>query len=235
MKVRIRKLTLAAWLIVLFAVAPSAQESLSPIKAGNKLYAEKQYGLAIKEYQRVPEKDESYATAIYNIGVCEYELWRTEEAIEFYRQAIKLKRGNYWKASFALAIALEEENHFAEAKEAYIQSIRASPNENPWAKFKLGLLEANEGELEFAARLFREASARSGEHVASSHNNLGVMLARMGRLSEAEKEFGIAVKQSRGSITEAEHNLQLCRSLLATAENRDTIEKLKLSLPTFFR
>ena len=123
----------------------------------------------------------------------------------------------------------------AEAKEAYIQSIRTSPNENPWAKFKLGLLEANEGGLEFAARLFREASARSGEHVASSHNNLGVMLARMGRLSEAEKEFGIALKQSRGSITEAEHNLQLCRSLLATVENRDTIENLKLSLPTFFR
>lgn len=216
---------------LLFCLAGFAHAQTA-IQTGNKLYAQQKYELAIKEYEKVAADDGEYPTAIYNIGVCKYELWQTADAMELYKRAVKIRRGNYPKASFALAIALEEQNRIAEAKEAYLQTIRNDPAEFPWAKFKLGLLEANDGNLELAARLFKEAGLRSGEHTASSHNNLGVMLARMGRLHEAEKEFGVALRQAGGQFNEASHNLQLCRSLLVTAEN---VGALSLSSPKFFR
>jgi tetratricopeptide (TPR) repeat protein len=234
-RVSIPKCLSTSFLILATAVSVATQRSnaQSAIELGNKLVAEGKYEQAIREYKRVVDGDgEKYATAVYNIGVCYYQLWRTEEAIELYKRAVKLRHGHYPKASFALGIALEEQNRFAEAKEAYRQSIRTSRDENPWAKFKLGLLEANDGHLDSAARLFGEASAGSGEHVAPSHNNLGVMLARMGRLSDAEKEFAVALRQTNGEFLEAEQNLKLCRSLLATAQNRDALSNLKLKLAT---
>lgn len=228
MKVSLRSFALIGLLFCL----PGFAGAQTAIQSGNKLYAQQKYELAIREYEHVAEADDEYPTAIYNIGVCKYELWLTDDAIGFYRHAIKLRRGNYSKASFALAIALEEQNKLAEAREAYLQSIRTAADEYPWAKFKLGLLEANEGNLELAARLFKEAGLKSGEHTASSHNNLGVVFARMGRLLEAEKEFRVALRQAGGQFTEASDNLKLCRSLLLTAENLGT---LSMSTPKFFR
>jgi len=235
MKVGIKELALASWLMFLVAVIATAQ-NVSPIETGNKLYSQQKYELAIREYERVAETDgQLYATAIYNIGVCHYELWHTEEAIEFYLRAIKLRHDNYSKASLALGIALEEQNRFDEAKEAYVQAIGTAAGGNSWAKFKLALLEARDGNLKLAASLFKDASAHPGEHTAPSHNNLGVMLARLGRLHEAEKEFRIALQQTSGNYAEAIHNLQLCRSLRETAANVERADDLRLSLPTFFR
>jgi tetratricopeptide (TPR) repeat protein len=225
----VRSLVLLGLLLCLPLVA-SAQ---SAVLIGNRLYARQQYEPAIKEYERVGPDDRDYATAIYNIGVCRFELWQTDGAIEAYKRAIKLKGGSYPRASFALAIALEDQNRMVEAKQAYLQSIRTARDEYPWAKFKLGLLEANDGNLDTAVRLFGEAAATSGPHTASSHNNLGVMLARMGRLPEAEKEFDVALRQAGGQFDEATHNLALCRSLQATAEMR--FEELTLVTAKFFR
>lgn len=229
-KVSIQSLALV---VLLFSSANFAGAQ-SAIQSGNKLYSQQKYELAIKEYERLAANDTEYATAIYNIGVCNFELWRTEEAIASYKQAINLRQGNYPKATFALAIALEEENRIVEAKEEYLRTIRSAADEYPWAKIKLGLLEANDGHFEIAARLFKEAGAHPGEHLPSSHNNLGVMLARMGRLTEAEREFGIALRKAGGRFAAAAHNLELCRSLRAGTQVREE-DSLALSTSTFFR
>jgi Flp pilus assembly protein TadD len=72
-----------------------------------------------------------------------------------------------------------------------------------------------EGDYAGASTLFREAIARSRQQFPASHNNLGVVLALAGRLSMAEQEFEAALKQSRGVLAEAAHNLRLCRAALA--------------------
>ena len=73
-----------------------------------RLWSRRSTDLLSKEYNKVSTRDgESYARAIYNIGVCYYELWQTEEAIIFYKRAIELKQGNYPRASYALGVALK--------------------------------------------------------------------------------------------------------------------------------
>ena len=208
-------------LLLATAIAGNAQtDSKSILRRGDALVAQEKYQLAIGEYGKVSTHDrDSYAKAIYNIGVCHYELWQTDEAIAFYKRAIELKEGNYPKASYALGVALEDQNRTTEARLAYEQAVRASHGEFARATYRLGILEAKAGEFEKAAVLFREAAARDGEHAPASHNNLGVMLARLGFLKEAEQEFLIALKSANGRFDDATHNLNLCRSLTASAKS----------------
>jgi tetratricopeptide (TPR) repeat protein len=232
MKVSIRKLILGTALLLMITGFASAQNlgGDRAITRGNKLVAQGYYKLAINEYERVSSSDETYAQALYNIGVCYYELWKTDEAIQFYKRAVELRRGEYPIASYALGVALEDMNRLVEAREAYRLAIKASHGDNAAATHRLGVLFAREGSVETAAKLFRAASRRRGEHASASHNNLGVMLARMGQLNEAETEFMIALRETNGQFADAAHNLKLCRSLLATTQNRDSLSDLKLVL-----
>ena len=200
-------------------------ESKSALKLGDAFVVQENYKAAIEQYRKVSTQDgDLFARAIYNIGVCHYELWQTEEAIVFYKRAIELKNGSYPRASYALGVALEDQGRMEEAKQAYHQ---ARNNFAP-AIYKLGLLEATAGEFTRAAELFRDAASRKGHHVAASHNNLGVMLARLGFLKEAEREFVIALKWSNGVFDDADHNLKLCRSLMIKTGVRDS-QEFKLS------
>lgn len=199
------------------AVHGQTPASKAILKRGDALVAQEKYKLAIEEYRKVSSSDaDSFARATYNIGVCHYELWQTDEAIAFYKRAIELKKGNYPRASYALGVALEDQGRTTEAKAAYEQAMHASQREFARATYRLGLIEARAGEFKTAAALFREAAARAGEHVPASHNNLGVMLARLGFLKEAEQEFVIALKASDGRFDDAAHNLNLCRSFTAS-------------------
>jgi tetratricopeptide (TPR) repeat protein len=204
-------------------------QTMPAIQRGNLSFAKEDYEPALREYRSVPPSaGENYAQALYNIGVCYYELWRTAEAIDFYRRALEVRHGRYPRASYALGVALEDQGRAAEAKEAYKQSIIMSHGEYALANFRLGLLVFNDGDFETAATYFKKAIARSGDHLPASHNNLGVMLARQGRLTEARRQFEIALQQTGGTFDDAAHNLKLCRSLL-NAPAKDQIAALKLS------
>ncbi|HEX7317314.1 MAG TPA: tetratricopeptide repeat protein [Pyrinomonadaceae bacterium] len=219
----------ALLLVSLLCGAVAAQESgraQDIIARGNELYARGDYKAAVEEYGRVTRADgEAYAQALYNIGVCRFELWQTEEAVSAYKQALAARDGRYPKASYALGVALEELKREAEAKEAYGQA--ASKGYAP-AHYKLGMLAARAGEDAAAAEHFREAIRRSPDRFPASHNNLGVMLARAGRLSEAEREFEAALRQSDAPFEEAARNLKLCRKLLA-GQSKDGAAALKVA------
>lgn len=212
---KFRNLFFATFIAISLAISINAQQNNSALTRGDTFVAQENYKAAIEEYGKVsPRERDSYARAIYNIGVCYYELWQTEEAISFYKRASELKLGNYPAASYALGIALEDQRRFAEAKIAYEQAPDFGP-----AIYRRGLLEAKTGELKKAAALFRDAALREGRHVPASHNNLGVMLARLGFMKEAEKEFVIALESADGVFEDAAHNLRLCRSLTQKAQN----------------
>ena len=202
-------------LFIAISLTPSViNAQTSAFKRGDALVAQENYPAAIVEYNKVsPHDGDLYARAIYNIGVCHYELWHTEQAILFYKQAIELKQGNYPRASYALGIALDDQGRSTEARAAYEQALSASNRQFAPATYRLGLLAARAGEFEKAAALFKEAASHAGKHVPASHNNHGVMLARLGFLKEAEKEFYNALKASDGRLEDAAHNLNLCRSL----------------------
>jgi len=231
--VSIQRFFLVTGLVVVSWSLTSGQNSTArqAIKSGNALVAQEKYEAAIKEFERVKATDsERYSQSVYNIGVCYYELWLTDKAIEFFLRAVELKRGNYARASFALGVALEDEKRFSEAKDAYRQVLLTSKDGYPAATFRLGVLAVYEDQTEQAVRLFQAAAKHPGPHVASSHNNLGVMLARMGKLQMAEEEFIRALSNSDGSFRDAQYNLILCRSLMQTALNDDSFQDLKLAL-----
>jgi tetratricopeptide (TPR) repeat protein len=206
---KFKNLFFATSIAISIAFSVNAQNAKSSLTRGDAFVAQENYTAAIEEYSKVFYRDRDYARAIYNIGVCHYELWQTEEAINFYKRAIDLKRGIYPVASYALGVALEDQRRFAEAKTAYQQAPDFGP-----AIYRLGLLEAKSGKFKKAAALFRDAASREGRHVPASHNNLGVMLARLGFMQEAEKEFVVALASSGGVFEDAAHNLKLCRSLI---------------------
>jgi tetratricopeptide (TPR) repeat protein len=185
------------------------------IRKGNDLVAKGRFEEAVTKYESVREESgDTYAVALYNIGVCYYELWQIDRAISFYRRALEARKGRYPRASYALGIALEDAGKLSEAGVAYEQTLYASGGKYPLANFRLGLL-ASRTDLLTASAFFRKALEHSGEHVPATHNNLGVMLARMHRLTEAEKEFVAALRLTHGDYHDAVYNLKLCRQLIA--------------------
>jgi tetratricopeptide (TPR) repeat protein len=209
-------------------------EDRAAIRRGNEFVAQANYEMAIREYERVPPTAAHYAQALYNIGVCHYELWHTDRALDFYARAIAAAKNNYPKASYARGVALEDLGRFAAAKEAYKKAINSSHGVAP-AQFRLGLLNAQDGDHAAAMRLFKEAIRRPGEHLSASHNNLGVVLAQLGRLAEAEHEFKTALRLSDGAFEDAEQNLKLCREALVNEKTRTaSLKSLTLSCGSLY-
>ncbi len=150
-------------LFLLLSVNAQSSDASSVIKLGNQLFSNQQYKLAIKEYQRVsPNKREEYARALYNIGVCYYELWVTDEAIEYYGRALELKHGEYPSASFALEGRIEEAASLFTSAIAQPGQHQASSHNN------LGVMLARMGQLNAAEREFQ--MALSGELPEADHN-----------------------------------------------------------------
>jgi tetratricopeptide (TPR) repeat protein len=195
-------------------IVQAQDDGLGAINRGNQMVAQAKYEAAIREYERVSPTANRYAQALYNLGVCHYELWQTERAVDFYLRAIAISKNNYPKASYALGVALEDLGRITEASEAYRQSIDASGGNFAPAQFRLGLIKASSGDNRSAERLFREAVKHPGDHLPASHNNLGVILAWTGRLKEAKQEFKTALRQSGGTFELAAQNMKLCQDLL---------------------
>ncbi|HEX8137047.1 MAG TPA: tetratricopeptide repeat protein [Pyrinomonadaceae bacterium] len=237
-----KSLVLMLLLLTLSGAAGVAQaggsEAAEAIRRGNERYARGEYEAAIRQYRQVGEGNrEAYAQALYNIGVCYFELNRTEDAIRMYRRAIEARGGLYPKALYALGVALEISGRPEEAKEAYRQTIAASDDNYTEARlavahYRLALVLGREGDYEGAATLFREALVRSKQKFPAAHNNLGVMLALSGRVAEAEQEFELALRQASVDFAEAAYNLKLCRARLAK-ETPAAFTSMKVADATF--
>src|SRR2546426_9747285 len=109
---RLMRILLAVLLLMSGSLAlaqTTASEARDFIKSGNAKYAKAEYESAIVDYQHIePAAGEVYAQALYNIGVCYYELWHTEDAVAMYRKAIKARGGRYPRAFYSLGVALED-------------------------------------------------------------------------------------------------------------------------------
>ena len=228
---RLKRLFTALLFVTLVGAGAAAQQgggAQELIARGNERYARAEYEAAIKVYSLVPEDaGEAYAQALYNIGVCRFELWQTEEAATMYRRAVEARGRRYPKASYALGVALEELGRAAEAKESYERA--ATGGGYAPAYYKLGMIAEREGDVGRAAAHFREAVRRSKDKFPAGRNNLGVMLARVGRLDEAEREFEAALRESDGTFAEARHNLELCRTLLAAGRAGAGVASLRVA------
>jgi tetratricopeptide (TPR) repeat protein len=128
---------------------------------------------------------------------------RTEEAIDHYREALRI-RPDHAQAHGNLGQALWESGRAGEAESSYREALRLDPDHEE-AHYNLANLLASRGDAAQAEQHYLAALAgRRG--YAMAHNNYGAMLAAAGRFEEARTQFEAALR-ARPDHAEAHVNL----------------------------
>ncbi|HKP12744.1 MAG TPA: tetratricopeptide repeat protein, partial [Blastocatellia bacterium] len=132
------------------------------------------------------EKYPNDFTAHFNLGAALQSLGRLEEAISYYRQALRIKP-NDAVARNSLGTALQTGGKLEEALGEYREALRIQPDYVN-AHYNLGTSLLSLGQAEEAARHFREV-LRLGPEDADVYNDLGSALAIQGDLAQAAAQF----------------------------------------------
>lgn len=190
------------------------------------------YESAIENYQKAvllsqnKKTDNTFQTRIhFNLGVCFFHLQRNAEAVGALTEAVKLSRGKYQKAFYALGMAHGAMKNWQTAATAFRQAVRLKHDDGE-AWFDLALVLLKEKDFDAAAAAFQNAVKYKSIGSADAHNNLGVIYALKDDFSAAEKEFKTALIESNGKSIEAQNNLQFCK-LYKQNFNRNLSAKLE--------
>jgi tetratricopeptide (TPR) repeat protein len=126
-----------------------------------------------------------------NLGIALAAAGRREEAIEQYRQALRLKP-DFAEALGNLGLALADLGRTDEAIEQYRQTLRQKPD---FAEVHniLGAFLAGSGNTAEAIEHYHEA-LRLKPDFAEAHSNLGLLLASLGRSAEAIEQYQQALR-----------------------------------------
>jgi tetratricopeptide (TPR) repeat protein len=143
------------------------------------------------------------STAHSNLGVVLASQGKLEEAIQNYREALRIDPANA-EAHNNLGVALRERDELEDAIQHYREALRINPAYAE-AHFNLANALVKQGELEEAIGHFRQA-LRINPVDAKAHYNLGTVLARKGVLEEAIQHFRQAL-QSDPAYAAAHYNL----------------------------
>jgi tetratricopeptide (TPR) repeat protein len=141
--------------------------------------------------------------AYNNLGFYLSGKGRTAEAMENYRQALKINPA-YEDALNNLGYALAGQKKFAEAIPLYEAALRVRPN-HAEVHNNLGNALSESGQIDDAIRHYLVVLAQKPDH-ADAHNNLGIALAMKGKLDEAIPQFQAAI-QFKPSYASAHSNL----------------------------
>lgn len=216
-------------IVLFFAVGISAQSPAASLSFNNGMRsaasgdfekALESYRTALMLIENDGPRSDLNAQLRFNIGVCLYRLERPAEAIPEFEEAIRLQKGNYQKAYYALGMAEFAQRNWVKASQAFEAAIKLKKNDGE-AWFDLGTVYLAQSDFGKAEKAFRNSIIYNSVDSALSHNNIGVILAMKSDYSLAEKEFEKALVLSGGILTEARNNLEYCkvrktRDLIAT-------------------
>lgn len=161
----------------------------------------------------------------FNIGVCLYRLKQNAKAVGEFEEAIKLTKGDYEKAFYALGMAQAELKNWQKAETAFRGAIRLNKR-NGEAWFDLAFVYLAQKDYDSAKQAFQKSVELKSVASPVGHNNLGVILAINGDINSAVREFETALKKSNGKFPVAERNLQFCKSLGQNL-SQDLVAKLE--------
>ena len=161
------------------------------------------------------------AVAHYSVGNALMDKGRTSEAIEEYRQALRINR-DYAEAYNNLGGALLLIGRTSEAIDQFEQALLINPDYAE-AQNNLGNALVQTGRALEAINHYKNA-LRMTPTSASAHNNLGAALAQMGRIPEAIKELKAALRINPGNV-DARNNLAKLEALQGTTPAK--IDSLK--------
>jgi tetratricopeptide (TPR) repeat protein len=149
------------------------------------------YHKALSYFERVIEKNPSYADAYFYIGSCKSKLGNYTEAIEAYKQAIRIKP-DYADAYCDLGVVYGELGRYTEAIEAYKQAIRVNPDFAE-AYYNLGVVYGELGRYTEAIEAYKQA-IRMKPDFADAYYNLGVVYGKLGRYTEEIESYKQAIR-----------------------------------------
>jgi len=153
------------------------------------------------------------ARANNNLGTALQQAGRSDEAMRYFEQAIRIKP-DYSDAYNNLGNIFLAQDRLEEAFGQYKQALRIQPK-HAEAHNNLGIVLERTGHIEEAIRQFEE-SIRIRPETAEVHNNLGNALVAVGRLQEGIGQFEEAVKL-KPDFAEASSNLLFALSQQSTS------------------
>jgi tetratricopeptide (TPR) repeat protein len=142
---------------------------------------------SVKNSQAAPLDAEGY----YNLGIDHDEAGRYQEAIEAYKQAIKLKP-DYASAYNDLGCAYNDLGRHQEASEAFKQAIKLKPD-YATANYNLGIACYALGRYQEAIDAYKQAIKLKPDDI-DAHYNLGIAYLGIKDKASALKEFEILKK-----------------------------------------
>jgi tetratricopeptide (TPR) repeat protein len=141
--------------------------------------------------------------AYNNLGFYQSGLGKTAEAMENYRQSLKINP-QYEDALNNLGYAFANQKKYTEAIQFYEAALRVRPKQTE-VHNNLGNALSEIGRLDDAISQYRFVLEQKPTH-ADAHNNLGIALAMQGKLDEAIDHFHAAIR-AKPSYASAHGNL----------------------------
>ena len=132
------------------------------------------------------------AESYFNIGLANYYLKQYREAIEAYRQSIKIDPYNSADAYYALGLVYRDSGKADEEIQAYKQAIRLKPDFTS-AYERLGAQYMKSKKYSEALEAFRQLSTLKPGDPATP-NNMGEAYLEAGKFNEAVESFRQAIR-----------------------------------------
>jgi tetratricopeptide (TPR) repeat protein len=127
----------------------------------------------------------------YNLGVAYGELGRYQDAVEAFKQAIRIKP-DYAEAHCNLGVAYGKLGRWQEAIEAFSQAIKIK-TDYAEAHYNLGVAYGKLGRYQEAVEAYKQA-IRIKPDYAEAYYNLGVAYGELGRYQEAVESYKQAIR-----------------------------------------
>ena len=108
------------------------------VRSGNKLYEEKKFDEASKEYQKALTKNPTYVPGMFNLGNALFQQKNYDASRQVMAATEKQAKDKNVKAgaNYNIGNTYMQEQKWSEAAEAYKQSLRVNPNDED-AKYNL--------------------------------------------------------------------------------------------------
>ena len=163
-------------------------------------------------------------------AIASYKDGRYEDAIKFYRSALKVEPGNVI-IHYNLAITLGEFGKIDEAEASYKKAIKLKPD-FILANYNLGNTLKVQGKFEEAQVSFKKAIELKPDYI-EAYNNLGTTFERLNKLNEAEASYKKVI-ELKPDFAEAHNNLAVIINKLGRLDEAVRYYKKAIELKPSF-
>ncbi len=204
------------------ALAADSNDAQLFYQKGLKELWQENWSAALTFFQKAKEKNPQDADVWVYLGHCYGKLGHYQDAIEAYKQAIRIKP-DYAGAHYNLGNAYRELGRYQNAIESFKQAIRIKPDYSD-AHYNLGTVYYNLDRYQDAIEAYKQA-IRINPDDAEAHYALGFPYAGLGRYQEAMESYKQAIR-IKPDYTDAHYNLGV--AYLAVGDKGSALEEYKI-------